>query len=165
MCAQRSRVHTWSRRQESNPQPTAYKAVALPIELRRHPLRRLAQALFSGKSGSLSLFVTVPSFPASWRACGSSCPFQSIGLSTRRGSGPARRKESGPASEQVPRGARRAHRDTRRLFQTLTAKALAEPAALPLVRGPGLSRSSTIAKPAVQAVDTLRLAVGAGSTP
>jgi hypothetical protein len=42
------RAQAWSRRQESNPQPTAYKAVALPIELRRPAQRRLAEALFSG---------------------------------------------------------------------------------------------------------------------
>ena len=38
----------WSRRQESNPQPTAYKAVALPIELRRRPSGKGSRTSFVG---------------------------------------------------------------------------------------------------------------------
>ena len=40
-----AREGRWRRRQESNPQPTAYKTVALPVELRRRVGRRLRRRI------------------------------------------------------------------------------------------------------------------------
>jgi hypothetical protein len=62
------RAQAWSRRQESNPQPPAYKAGALPIELHRHLHRRVAQAIFLVGSESSDYLSSSTYCIGKWRA-------------------------------------------------------------------------------------------------